>query len=115
MFFFQAEDGIRDTSVTGVQTCALPISFKASSDGVVASASGVSCFSTVESDSPTRVLNLLAIWPKLWIPSGQREYHPPRPPHSRSMWTHPYRQRRRRSAMGEFMWNVQTGLRQTVV
>src|SRR5437762_12400758 len=23
--FFQAEDGIRDTSVTGVQTCALPI------------------------------------------------------------------------------------------
>src|SRR5437764_6047577 len=24
-FFFQAEDGIRDTSVTGVQTCALPI------------------------------------------------------------------------------------------
>src|SRR5437879_11652015 len=29
-FFFQAEDGIRDTSVTGVQTCALPISDKAS-------------------------------------------------------------------------------------
>src|SRR5437879_13875669 len=26
VFFFQAEDGIRDTSVTGVQTCALPIS-----------------------------------------------------------------------------------------
>src|SRR5437762_1756304 len=26
LFFFQAEDGIRDTSVTGVQTCALPIS-----------------------------------------------------------------------------------------
>src|SRR5437764_5574284 len=25
-FFFQAEDGIRVTSVTGVQTCALPIS-----------------------------------------------------------------------------------------
>src|SRR5258706_4116918 len=25
MFFFQAEDGIRDWSVTGVQTCALPI------------------------------------------------------------------------------------------
>ena len=24
-FFFQAEDGIRDISVTGVQTCALPI------------------------------------------------------------------------------------------
>src|SRR6266403_2895143 len=26
-FFFQAEDGIRDLYVTGVQTCALPISF----------------------------------------------------------------------------------------
>src|SRR5437764_13407243 len=25
VFFFQAEGGIRDTSVTGVQTCALPI------------------------------------------------------------------------------------------
>src|SRR5690348_18420737 len=27
-FFFQAEDGIRDGRVTGVQTCALPISMK---------------------------------------------------------------------------------------
>src|SRR2546430_14868844 len=26
VFFFQAEDGIRDLTVTGVQTCALPIS-----------------------------------------------------------------------------------------
>src|SRR5207248_8371892 len=26
IFFFQAEDGIRDRTVTGVQTCALPIS-----------------------------------------------------------------------------------------
>src|SRR5437016_10159360 len=30
-FFFQAEDGIRDWSVTGVQTCALPILFLAAS------------------------------------------------------------------------------------
>src|SRR5256884_6422235 len=27
-FFFQAEDGIRDVAVTGVQTCALPISWE---------------------------------------------------------------------------------------
>ena len=27
VFFFQAEDGIRDRDVTGVQTCALPICF----------------------------------------------------------------------------------------
>src|SRR5205823_9591430 len=30
-FFFQAEDGIRDKLVTGVQTCALPISRGAAS------------------------------------------------------------------------------------
>src|SRR5690606_39356345 len=30
-FFFQAEDGIRDFHVTGVQTCALPISSKSGS------------------------------------------------------------------------------------
>src|SRR5699024_11973262 len=29
-FFFQAEDGIRDRNVTGVQTCALPISCRSS-------------------------------------------------------------------------------------
>src|SRR2546425_5216953 len=29
-FFFQAEDGIRDKLVTGVQTCALPISLAGS-------------------------------------------------------------------------------------
>src|SRR5437762_14299481 len=38
-FFFQAEDGIRDTSVTGVQTCALPISAQALSG----TRSGVRC------------------------------------------------------------------------
>src|SRR3989454_7579738 len=35
-FFFQAEDGIRDYKVTGVQTCALPIS----PVGVVAAVDG---------------------------------------------------------------------------
>jgi len=34
-FFFQAEDGIRDSSVTGVQTCALPISRKAQEAGPI--------------------------------------------------------------------------------
>src|SRR6266498_739716 len=32
-FFFQAEDGIRDADVTGVQTCALPIWARAESGG----------------------------------------------------------------------------------
>src|SRR5260370_14701871 len=39
-FFFQAEDGIRDSSVTGVQTCALPIS------GPAPSLVRSGCFST---------------------------------------------------------------------
>src|SRR5437773_3725381 len=32
-FFFQAEDGIRDRDVTGVQTCALPISPRGTGPG----------------------------------------------------------------------------------
>src|SRR5256885_5919856 len=32
LFFFQAEDGIRDYKVTGVQTCALPISDRLTDD-----------------------------------------------------------------------------------
>src|SRR2546430_5010710 len=32
LFFFQAEDGIRDLTVTGVQTCALPIYLRNFSD-----------------------------------------------------------------------------------
>ena len=39
-FFFQAEDGIRDWSVTGVQTCALPI-FYMSGFGAAGSTLGV--------------------------------------------------------------------------
>src|SRR5437764_5738322 len=35
VFFFQAEDGIRDTSVTGVQTCALPIVKRGGADFAV--------------------------------------------------------------------------------
>src|SRR5437660_8478790 len=36
-FFFQAEDGIRDGHVTGVQTCALPISIRATARAAGAS------------------------------------------------------------------------------
>src|SRR3712207_8517627 len=41
VFFFQAEDGIRDIGVTGVQTCALPISvgMEAARVGLLAHAS----------------------------------------------------------------------------
>src|SRR5712691_5572304 len=37
-FFFQAEDGIRDLTVTGVQTCALPISRRRSTGQLPVSA-----------------------------------------------------------------------------
>src|SRR6266702_6791310 len=38
IFFFQAEDGIRDGHVTGVQTCALPISMIEAADAMVKAA-----------------------------------------------------------------------------
>src|SRR5207249_7730106 len=40
-FFFQAEDGIRDRNVTGVQTCALPISQQDSGAADVPSRTGL--------------------------------------------------------------------------
>src|SRR5438034_9288650 len=42
-FFFQAEDGIRDHCVTGVQTCALPISW-GGAGGCATSAASRSCW-----------------------------------------------------------------------
>src|SRR5256885_3953566 len=39
-FFFQAEDGIRDYKVTGVQTCALPISAGGRAAGLGVGAAG---------------------------------------------------------------------------
>src|SRR5690606_40496088 len=42
-FFFQAEDGIRDFHVTGVQTCALPIWVKQLSSGRRRPSSGSGC------------------------------------------------------------------------
>src|SRR6266850_3058182 len=44
-FFFQAEDGIRDYKVTGVQTCALPICIapKAAEYGAITSEAPVNC------------------------------------------------------------------------
>src|SRR2546421_2873843 len=47
-FFFQAEDGIRDLIVTGVQTCALPISFVAYFSWCVVAIGGVRAMGPVE-------------------------------------------------------------------
>src|SRR2546422_3461711 len=40
VFFFQAEDGIRDVAVTGVQTCALPILRPGRGEGELKARSG---------------------------------------------------------------------------
>src|SRR6266436_2917357 len=48
-FFFQAEDGIRDVAVTGVQTCALPI-FSRSLAGNVAVNAGFFIAENTEQD-----------------------------------------------------------------
>src|SRR5215475_5463011 len=70
-FFFQAEDGIRDFHVTGVQTCALPISMpptaphllfvddEAALRGLMAERLTERGFEVVEADSGERALALL--------------------------------------------------------
>src|SRR5258706_10547823 len=49
-FFFQAEDGIRDWSVTGVQTCALPISSRRRHTRLVSDWSSDVCSSDLQSE-----------------------------------------------------------------
>src|SRR6266498_3597077 len=49
IFFFQAEDGIRDADVTGVQTCALPISARVRRTSPARS-STFTCFETALKD-----------------------------------------------------------------
>src|SRR2546430_5011878 len=63
-FFFQAEDGIRDLTVTGVQTCALPISEYTKKLGLEldlnARGMGMRCqrFSMVVDDGVVKSLNI---------------------------------------------------------
>src|SRR5690606_39294730 len=59
-FFFQAEDGIRDFHVTGVQTCALPI-FIVISASTVPNPSGKSAvYTAAKSAQENMVLSLAA-------------------------------------------------------
>src|SRR2546429_4200908 len=64
-FFFQAEDGIRDVAVTGVQTCALPISF--APDGARAYVShGQSGDIRVLDTASLKVLKAIPVGPRTW-------------------------------------------------
>src|SRR5256886_9223078 len=49
-FFFQAEDGIRDLTVTGVQTCALPISLYLTFDNGIQGGKGTANYVAVSRD-----------------------------------------------------------------
>src|SRR5256884_5700333 len=55
LFFFQAEDGIRDVAVTGVQTCALPICL-AIENGAIRGAMNVVAPQAVQNTEFTKVL-----------------------------------------------------------
>src|SRR5687768_17866115 len=55
-FFFQAEDGIRDVAVTGVQTCALPISSDSAlctCDSDTEKFDGTACVASADFTAPT--------------------------------------------------------------
>src|SRR2546429_763219 len=65
-FFFQAEDGIRDVAVTGVQTCALPILFRSAnctSSALVSSVLDSPVFSIFDFSctSPRRFNSLISL------------------------------------------------------
>src|SRR5256885_4634288 len=76
VFFFQAEDGIRDYKVTGVQTCALPILMNA----VTGTASLVSLSTITAMPTPQLGWQPQLSWPHCafgpWTRSAQSLYGP---------------------------------------
>src|SRR5205807_5295427 len=82
IFFFQAEDGIRDYKVTGVQTCALPILFRMSAPVMRVNdrSWAVSCFSSSpmmsstsppeQNPRPSPVIGRASCRERVWISVG---------------------------------------------
>src|SRR3712207_9248177 len=60
-FFFQAEDGIRDIGVTGVQTCALPISAAVLDRGGTSSSNTSAAPATAPAAAAPRHMPLAAV------------------------------------------------------
>src|SRR3712207_8345812 len=85
-FFFQAEDGIRDIGVTGVQTCALPICTRGrvSARLLVSAAAGFGVFELLAAAAPTLELQLAAL-----VPLGARSEERRVGKECRSRWS-PY-------------------------
>src|SRR5690606_40895945 len=73
-FFFQAEDGIRDFHVTGVQTCALPISWNILVGNTIAAVIGVSCALLIA--NPTEAFSL-AVAAAIVLMMTTDSLHPP--------------------------------------
>src|SRR6266566_7384970 len=80
IFFFQAEDGIRDYKVTGVQTCALPISRPGPFLGATGSwddpAQGVRCEAPRGIDLPPPPFGALP-WPRKAEPIRFQNFRTP--------------------------------------
>src|SRR3989454_10544427 len=75
-FFFQAEDGIRDYKVTGVQTCALPIAHHSRYASSVSPALPTTTFAPERSnhrliDLPKRKLAVAVTASTAYVPSGR--------------------------------------------
>src|SRR3712207_7102006 len=66
-FFFQAEDGIRDIGVTGVQTCALPIFLRGCSGSEAMSTGGLASVAVMLPDPlPQRWSSCASAGPARW-------------------------------------------------
>src|SRR5258708_21186957 len=69
-FFFQAEDGIRDDLVTGVQTCALPIFARRHRLAVIEDAGSACAASSITARRWRRAMSRIASisqgWPYRW-------------------------------------------------
>src|SRR5690606_39723009 len=70
IFFFQAEDGIRDFHVTGVQTCALPISSASIARATRIRASGEPSGPPREASKPLRSELAVRNRSQFWVMRG---------------------------------------------
>src|SRR5687767_15437373 len=71
-FFFQAEDGIRDKLVTGVQTCALPIFFTLGYGLVYGLVTALVLREGVSFGQSQRAIWTEPSWWPLWFPRSLR-------------------------------------------
>src|SRR5439155_18252387 len=82
------EDGIRDGHVTGVQTCALPISLAISPFGVIVISTGILSGAQVatgssgafQTRSPPRSWNFSSLVPPSWSENSLKRFWPPTNP-----------------------------------